>query len=140
MTVTAQKAFRTKLLSYPAVTAAVGQRIYPDVLPQKATMPAMLATVISTRRETHLMDVTRTAHSRIQIECYALTRAGADELAHIVRKTGIAAFRGTVNGVEFLGITIDSGEQHMQEEPTDGNQEHRYITMFDFLISYREVE
>lgn len=140
MTTTVTKALRTKLLSYNTVTAAVSQRIYPDVLPQRAVMPSVVMEVISTRREHHLLDVTRTAHSRVQMDCYALTRGGADDIAHIIRKTGIAGFRGTVSGVEFLGITFDTGEQSFQEPPTDGNQEHRYFTTFDFLISYREVE
>jgi hypothetical protein len=34
---------------------------------------------------------------------------------------------------------IESGVQTLDERPTDGTQEHRYIAVFDYLIAYQET-
>ena len=62
--------------------------------------------------------------------CNAIERA--------IRETGIDSFRGTVSGYALDGVDFDSGDEYMQEPPTDGNQEHRYIVSFDLLVHYGE--
>ena len=133
-------AIRSKLLEYSGVTAHVGQRIYPDVLKQNATMPAIVYKRISTLRE-HILkpDVTTAAHSRIEIRCYGTSRSNADDLADAVRMSGICAFQGSVGGVYIHATEIDSGDMYGEEAPTDGNQVHRYLTIFDFMVHYAEA-
>jgi len=131
-------AFRSKLLTYSGISSVVGQRMYPDVLPKNATMPAVILWRISTSRDHVVSDITRSAHTRIQVDCYANTRAAADSLALAIQQSGICSFRGTVDGIVFSGIEIDSGDTHEHEPPTDGNQVHRYLTSFDFMVHYQE--
>jgi hypothetical protein len=132
------EALRTKLLSYSAVSTLIGQRMYPDALVQNATLPACLYYVTSTERENHLQGLSKLAHARFTIECYALTRTTASAISRAIRDTGIDAFRGVVSSHTFCGIDFDSGDEYMQEPPTDGNQEHRYIVSFDMLVHYKE--
>jgi len=131
------EALRTKLLSYAAVSTLIGQRMYPDALVQNATMPAVVYYVTSTERESHLQGLSKLAHARFTIECYALTRTTASAISRAIRDTGIDIFRGVVSSHTFCGIKF-GGDQYMQEPPTDGNQEHRYIVSFDMLVHYQE--
>lgn len=132
------EALRSKLLSYSAVTALIGQRMYPDALLQSATLPAAVYYVISTQRDHHLSGLGKSAHARFTFECYALTRTAASSISKAIRETGIDSFRGVVDGYTFCGIDFDSGDEYMQEPPTDGGQEHRYLVSFDLLVHYKE--
>lgn len=132
------EAFRTKLLSYSTVSTIVGQRMYPDALKQGATIPAIVYYVISTDREHYVGGLTKAAHARIQIDCYAATRTAASALSKAIRETGIDSFTGTVSNYQFQGVEFDSGDEYIQEPPIDGNQEHRYIVSFDLLVHYGE--
>lgn len=137
------KALRTKLLSYSTVTDLVSTRIYPDVMPQGAELPAIAYYKISTLREHTLLDCTRLAHSRIQVDCFAEKSNGgremANDIAHAIRSSGICAFRGTVEGIAIQAVEIDTGDSYDNDPPTDGNQQHRYITSFDFMVHYLEA-
>ena len=132
------EALRTKLLSYASVSALIGQRMYPDVLVQKATMPAVIYYVISTQRDHMVSGLGKSAHARITLECFALTRTAASAISRAIRETGIDSFRGVVDGYTFCGIDFDSGDEYMQDPPTDGNQEHRYLVSFDLLVHHKE--
>lgn len=132
------EALRTKLLSYSTVSSLIGQRMYPDVLVKSATLPAVVYYVISTQRDHMLSGVGKSAHARVNIECYARTRSTCNAISKAIRETGIDSFRGVVSGYAFDGVDFDSGDEYMQEPPTDGNQEHRYIVSFDLLVHYGE--
>lgn len=132
------EALRTKLLSYATVSTLIGQRMYPDALVQGAQLPAVVYYVTSTQRDHMLSGVGKSAHARVTLECYALTRTTCNAIEKAIRETGIDSFRGTVSGYDFDGVDFDSGDEYMQESPTDGNQEHRYIVSFDLLVHYGE--
>jgi hypothetical protein len=132
------EAFRTKLLSYSAVSTIVGQRMYPDALKVNATIPAIVYYTISTDRDHSVAGLTKAAHARIQLDCYASTRLGASALSKAIRETGIDAYRGVTTGYTFCGVGFDDGDEYLQEPPTDGNQEHRYIVSFSCLVHYKE--
>lgn len=132
------EALRTKLLSYTTVSTLIGQRMYPDALVQGAQLPAVVYYVTSTQRDHMLSGVGKSAHARVTLECYALTRTTCNAIEKAIRETGIDSFRGTVSGYDLDGVDFDSGDEYMQESPTDGNQEHRYIVSFDLLVHYGE--
>jgi len=132
------EAFRTKLLGYSTVSTIVGQRMYPDALKVSASMPSIIYYVISTQRDHSVAGLTKLAHARIQLDCFAATRTAASALSKAIRETGIDAYRGTTSGYTFCGVEFDSGDEYLQEPPTDGNQEHRYIVSFDCLVHYKE--
>ena len=132
------KALREKLLAYASVTALVGQRMYPIALVQNATMPAIVYYKLSTPREHAIGDITRLAHARFQIDCYATTVEEANDVAHAIRNSGICAYQGTTSGIQFMGCELEN-DSSGHEPPTDGSQEHRYITSFDLVAHYAEA-
>jgi hypothetical protein len=139
MATTIGKALRAKLLSYSSVSNLVGQRFYPSALVQRATLPAVVYTKLRTTREHSIGDVTKLAHALYQFDCYALTKDVADSVSKAIQDSGICSYQGTTAGIYFCGTEISSGEYDGDESPTDGNQEHRYITSFDLEVHYQEA-
>jgi hypothetical protein len=132
-------ALRSFMLEKSSITSLVGQRMYVDTLVQNATLPAIVYSKISTRQEHTIDDVTRLSHSRIEVRCYGTSRDNADQISKAVRYSGICGFRGIVKGVEFCGTQVDSGDTYESEAPSDGGQEYRYITVFDFMVHFKEA-
>lgn len=132
------EAIRTKLLSYGTVSALIGQRMYPDAMIEGAALPAVVYYVTSTQRDHMLSGVGKSAHARFTLDCYAKKRSTCNAIERAIRETGIDSFRGVVSGYALDGVDFDSGDEYMQEPPTDGNQEHRYIVSFDLLVHYGE--
>ncbi len=139
MATTVGKALRTKLLSYSAITTLIGQRMYPSALVQNATLPAVVYTKLRTTREHIIGNVTKLSHALYQFDCYATTKDTADSVSKAIQDSGICAYQGTTASIYFCGTEISSGEYDGDEPPTDGNQEHRYITSFDLEVHYQEA-
>lgn len=133
------KALRKKLLEASELTTLIGQRMYPNVLVQNATLPAVVYRKISTQPVHVIDDLTLLSSSRIEMTCYATSQGAADDIAKAIRRSGIFSFRGTVEGITFCGARLDSGDDCDDEPPTDGNQVHRYLTRFDLMVDYKEA-
>jgi hypothetical protein len=131
-------AVRQYLVGKSAVSAIVSSRIYPDTLPQGATLPAVTYTKISTVHEHVLSTLAGLAASRIEFSCFANNRADANNLASVIQQCGIIAHKGTTNSVDIRAVQLEDGQQTYQEPPTDGSQVHRYVTTFDLMVSYQE--
>ena len=135
------EAVRGYLTANAGVLALTSTRIYPDVLPQGYTVTtggALTYTIIDTIHDHALNGLSGIARSRIEFAAFAATRAGANAIAEAVRASGLQGKTGLVGGVFFESVMIDSGVQTLDERPTDGTQQHRYITVFDYLIAYQE--
>lgn len=136
---TITKAMRNKLLSYAGVSSLIGGRLYPSAMPQGCTMPAVVFTKLSTTREHSIAECTKLAHTTYQFDCFALTKDEADAISKAIQDSGICSYQGTTLGVYFCGTEVAGGESDGDESPTDGNQEHRYITSFDLQVHYQEA-
>ena len=134
-------AVRGYLVANAGVLALTSQRIYPDVLPQGysvATGGALTYTIIDTIHDHMINGLAGIARSRIEFAAFSGTRLAADAIAEAVRSSGLVGTTGLVGGVFFESVMIDGGVQTLDEQPTDGSQEHRYFTVFDYLIAYQE--
>lgn len=112
------------LLSAPAVTALLGKgqespyypSIFPDVLKQGATLPAIVFNVISDV-PMNKVDGSRPTlrRARVQIDCYALHLDDAQEVADAV--------------VDVLGSLVEDGftssELDREDSYDDATQYHR---------------
>ena len=133
---------RQFLAGKTAVAALVGSRIYPDVLPQAYKTSqggALVYTIIDTMHDHLLNGLAGVARSRIEFTAYAATRAGANAISEAIRTCGLVGHFGAMGTMQILSVQIDSGNQTLDELPTDGGQEHRYLTIFDYLIAYTET-
>lgn len=136
------EAVREYLTANAGVLALTSTRIYPDVLPQGysvATGGALSYTTIDTIHDHLINGLSGIARSRIEFAAFAKTRAASNAIAEAVRASGLVGTTGLVGGVFFESVMIVDGVQTLDERPTDGSQEHRYITVFDYLIAYQET-
>jgi hypothetical protein len=134
-------AVRGYLYANAGVLALTSTRIFPDVLPQGYTIRtggALTYTVISTTHDHLINGLAGIARSRIEFTAFASTRAGANAIAEAVRASNLQGYTGAMGGVYIESVMITGGIQTLDERPTDGSQEHRYLTVFDYMIAYQE--
>lgn len=136
------EAVRGFLVANAGVLALTSTRIYTDVLPQGYSVSiggALTYTIISTTHDHMINGLAGIARSRVEFAAFAGTRAGANAIAEAVRASGLVGTTGLVGGVFFDSVMITDGVQTLDERPTDGSQQHRYITVFDYMIAYQET-
>lgn len=140
-----EEAMCAYLLTKSSVTDIIGTgdaaRLWPMVLPQGYSVsqgPAATYEILPSEETHTISDRSGLVNSRVQITAFAATYASANALARAIKNCGIVALKGVFSGVNFRGISIIRGLANFEEIPTDGSQEHRYLTDFDFSISYWE--
>jgi hypothetical protein len=83
---TPEVAVRARLIADPAVYALVGTRIYPDILPQPPTFPAIVYFRASAAQEGLTQDRSvGPTLPRIQIDSWAESRSKTDQLYEAVK-------------------------------------------------------
>lgn len=131
------KTIRTRLLAVSAVTDIVSTRIYPIVLPQGCTLPAIRYRRISGGSDEHIRGTTGAANSWVQIDCYATSYAAVEALAEQVR-LAIHTYRGTVGGVDIHSVELQN-RMDMRENPAHGDDVGWYVHTLDFRIVHSET-
>ena len=131
-------ATRTYLINNWELSALVSSRIFVDILPQAATLPAIAMYKVSESHPHKVGDRLGIVQTRITVACYSNTRAESNQIAEKCYRSGICAYRGVTGGVQFLGVTVDSGQENYIEYAENGSDDHRYVTEIDFLIRYKE--
>lgn len=124
----ALKAFRKLLAQDPAVTAAVGTRIYPGVS-TSATYPQIVLTVVSTVPTQVLHEVSPLDQVRLQVSIYDTVYLNAIETGEMVR-AAVDDFSGVVEGVRINRISFETGREVF--EP--GLEAHHNAIDFTLLI------
>jgi hypothetical protein len=108
-----ETALRARLKADAGVFALVGSRVDWSVRPQGTSSPCIVLTVIADLRDQHFQGFAGFRSTRVQIDCYAATKAVAVSL----REAVIAAVvpEATVSGVTFLrafiNTVLDRGDQ-----------------------------
>lgn len=133
------------LLTKTAVTDLIGTsdnaRLWPIDLPQTYELidgAAAVYEIISSSEPHTISDRTGLVQSRVQISTFAADHAAAMALARAIKNCGVVAVKGSTNGTDFRGVTVEDGIRCYGERPTDGSGADRYIAEFDFLITYME--
>ena len=119
---------RTRLESSTAVSALVSTRVYPTVLPQDVTLPAVSYFKVSGVR-THAMGTDPgLAHPQVQVSCWGATYTSA----HAVKE----AVRSALSRWASTGVVLDTfldNEVHLFESDDDTH----HIAL-DFTIHHTE--
>ncbi|HEY1068854.1 MAG TPA: DUF3168 domain-containing protein [Pirellulales bacterium] len=110
-----EAALIARLKATAAVTAIVGQRVYGETSPQKATLPFVTVTVDRDARETHGKLVSALA----TVNCRAKDAAGAGALAAAV--ASLHGYRGPAAGVAVRGI-FDEGWSNIDDADDAGGE------------------
>jgi len=128
---------RTYLLANAGVAALIGTRMYPDQLPQGATLPAVVYYRISGTYAESLGGVKAAGTCRVQLDAYAATRLAADAVGEAI----VAALKLLSVGQQSIGsgtLVCDveiQGPRSDRQPPADGSDEWQYICSVDALLN-----
>jgi len=114
------------------VSGLVSTRVYPEVMPQGVTYPAISYQRISTVRYNMLSGVDDFTQVRIQVDCWDSSYSGVKTLA--------AAVKSALDGVTVLGAeTIQHCfmDSMVDLSQVDGDREDRRVSM-DFMVYLNE--
>ena len=119
------------------IIETAGNRIYPMVVPQDASLPAITYQILSTTGISVMAGPTNLKERRLQINCWAETYTVAEELAHKVGRS-LDGYRDTAEDVKIWGIElIDEGD--VLADHKSAQVLRRYGRRLDFRIHYREL-
>lgn len=125
----------TYVLAQAGVKALVADRGFPGHLPEALQKyPAYAYRVISDVPENDLQGESGLSQARVQFDCYADTRSGANALAEAIRAV-IAGKRGARGNEQVRTCHLENTFQD-DEQPDDGSDEWRYLTTQDYLVNY----
>jgi hypothetical protein len=119
------QAIRDELVANAAVIALVSDRIFPQVIPQGTSMPAVVITLISEIPITSFtgLQETNLKQARVQIDSYATTYLQAHEIA-----TAIDLVVGNLSRADLSAL-----RENMQDLYEDETQLHRVSA--DYIVS-----
>ena len=131
-----EEAVYSRLTTTAAVTAIVGagsaSRIYPNKIPQEATLPAVAYQRVSTRRVKAHAAPTGLARARVQVTCVAASYSVVKGLATAVRKA-LEGVMGTVGGLALQGSWLETDADEY------GDAEGLHSVRQDFMVWYTEA-
>lgn len=96
---------RTFLLADATLAGLIGTRVYPMILPQNPTLPAVTYQVIDGTSDVTTDGPTGLANPRIQIDCWGATYGAMVPVFEAVRKR-LNGYRGAAGGVTVQGIFL----------------------------------
>lgn len=98
---------RAFLIEDAGVSALVGERCYPQQLPQKPTLPAIVYSQVSGVRVYDLAGADGKARLRVSVHSWATTHAGAHALADAVRAR-LSGFYGWMRDSKIGSVILDN--------------------------------
>lgn len=117
------------------ISALIGTRIYPQILPQDPTFPAITYSQTSGVRDRVIREgPSGRARPRITINCWGERYSQARALADAVR-IALDGYRGIMGSTDVGGVRLDN-EFDLFEEEAGIKGIHR--TIQDFIISFVE--
>lgn len=125
-----EAAIRTLLLADATVAGLVADRIYPLVLPQKPTLPAVTYQRISTPIQ-YAQGGPSLATPRLQIDCWAGDYDSAKALAAAVAAV-LSGYKGTTGGLKVLGVF--SGGRDSESFEADARPTSLYRNSSDYMV------
>lgn len=129
-------AFYARSVASTTVTDNIGTRLYPDQAPETASTPYAVYSEISRTHEHSMAGASGLARSRIQVDCFATTRALADTAGEGFRELW-DGWRGTTGTVNVRSCMIDD-ESTDYVAPVDANETGMYVRRIDFIVWYVE--
>jgi len=130
-------ALASYLGAHPRLKSLVGTRIYPEVLPQAPTYPAIVYQRISTTRLRALDGPVGLARPRIQLDCYGATYAEAKEIAANLR-LALDGKSFEQNFVRVQAAFLEDERDILETEGRDISDERR--VSLDFFVWHEEAK
>lgn len=128
---TLEEAFYSKATNTAGISALVSTRIYPNLIPETATLPAVAyQRVASTRQPAH-DGSTGHARATLQVTCQAATYSAV--------KAVVAAIVAAFHGIRGTWGTVEVFRSAVNTEVDSDEMEDAATVRVDLLIDYREA-
>lgn len=124
---------RLVLTQAPGIAALAEDRVYSEVLPDEAPMPALVFDQVSVDQDEVLGGTSGTSRASISIDCWAKTRAEATALGLAV-KGFLQDHSGGAGGLEVQAVFFVTQSWDFDEET------QQYVTSQDFEVWYSGAE
>lgn len=131
-----EEVLSTILENDAGVGALCGDRIYPQVIPQGGTVPAVTYDRTSGERIRALDGVDGVASPRFEFICWAATYLAAVELKNAVR-AALEGYTGTILGVSILFINLTDTSDIVDASPGQANR-RRFGRRMNFDVWHTE--
>lgn len=132
-----EKAIYSLLTGDGTLTGLVSTRIFPVLIPQKTTMPAIAYEQTSGARVHATDGPAGQVNSRWQFNCWGSSYASVRAVANALREA-IDGYSGTTAGVIFQAIQSQD-ENDIKADPAGANRARRYGKSLDFEIWFCET-
>lgn len=138
----AEKVIKYRLRTHAGVAALVGgttvaaNRVYPDVLPQDPTYPAIVYKRIASRRLKGAHSDPGIAYATIQVVVLAKTAADRFNLVEQVR-LALERYGRDLNGTLVDGVTVYDVQIGSDATDYDGELDV-YLASIDFTVNHAE--
>ena len=131
-----EEAIHTILTSESAITNIVATRVYPVVIPQGGTIPAVTYQRISTPRIWDLDGPDGMATPRMQLNCWGTSYSSASSLSNAVRGV-LDNYSGTADSVVIHQVALED-EGDLFEPQIGIDTARRYGRRMDFIVWHGE--
>ena len=128
-----EEALVAHLLAQPGLTALIGNRLYPDLLEDDTSLPAVVYLNVSDTKDHTLAGQLDLESPVIQFTAYATTKAGAKAVAAQL-KTALSDYHGTLSGVPVQYIKL-LNELSSSSTTADG-MVRVFTTDLEFEVNY----
>jgi hypothetical protein len=124
------------LIGLPAISALISNRIFPEEVPQKQSLPAVTYILISDSKIHTLTEQLNIERPNYQLTVYALTKAGARAVADQI-KIALVDYQGSLSGVTIQKIELQT-EMTSLEKSADGTLQI-YTHDLEFEITFEKA-
>jgi len=128
-----EEALTLYLLGYPGLAALIDDKLYPDELPQRIKLPAVIYSKISDVKDHTLAGQNRLERPMFQFTAFASTKTAARAIANQL-KAALCDFQGMMSGLEVQYIKLEN-EFSSLERTSDGTLKI-YTEILEFEINY----
>lgn len=136
-TETIETALYALLTGDGTLTSLVSARIFPVLVPQGTTMPAVTYAQVSGGRVHATDGPAGLVNSRWQFNCWGVSNASARAVSDALRQA-IDGYSGTTGGVTIQAIQTEM-EVNIEANPAGINRARRYGKALDFNVWFEEA-
>lgn len=131
------EALYSYLSTYAGLSALISTRIYPDILPQDPTYPAITYSDVSEDEVETFNTPNTLIGPTIQFTCWGETRASTKAVAKQLR-LAFKNYSGVMAGESGLTVSAIKKINSISDIETENNRIIAYKVMMDFEIWYQE--
>jgi len=128
-----EEALTSYLLGFTGFAALIGDKLYPDELPQGIKLPAVIYSKISDVKEHTLAGQSSLESPMLQFTVFADTKTAARTIANQL-KAALCDFQGMMSGLEVQYIRLENELSSLERTP-DGTLKI-YTEILEFEINY----